>query len=313
MTASGYYYLLSPAANVLGDNGTLYLGSYGLGDQVGVADLRIANAPAVIAHQLLRQYVPVAVGRFGRSRPQVPVWVANPAGNHKVNYSPSEDVIRLHPDRLTGLGAEDGAFTVLHEYGHAFHYRAIEPWASYNCNSDEHYVDRPCTLSCAFVEGFADFFSAWTVGERLPYYYLGPTAVEQNGFRSLGDGALIEGATAGFLFDLVDVPGSVAPGRPDDETVQYPGVWLANVMSGCDLAPTFGSPVTRLDGMDQVVYCGRASIQGGSGPASGGSPYNDWRTYAVARASATSVPPTANATKFNQLWDYNLFNRGALP
>src|SRR5206468_1056515 len=143
-----------------------------------------------------------------------------------------------------------GIFTAAHEYGHAYHNRAIEDWRTYSCTGDQHTWTETDNLSCAFVEGFADFFAMWLEGDRLVTAPFGADCGLESNLDSCpsggrtnpppnGDGVRVEAAVAAFLYDLVDGDTELddamnAAGPPeafDDAT--YPASWLADVIQYC--------------------------------------------------------------------------------
>jgi hypothetical protein len=189
----------------------------------------------------------------------------------------------------------------MHEYGHAFHYKAVESPSSYSCTNNTHSIHIPNLYSCAFVEGFADFFSIWVAGPDLTTGWTGgyatDNALEQNPWRTTGDGSRIEGAAAAFMYDLVD--GASEPDGLDEsfDTATYPGSYVLNAIGGCAFGPN-NSPHT-LDGMDQFVYCVERSTSA--------QPLGvNWRAYSSVQSPA---PPAGwSAAVVRKLWRYNFYN-----
>jgi hypothetical protein len=281
--------------------GTSFSGSAG-----GFFDLRVANDVAVHVFNTLSRQVPKAFAKFTpRTRPLLRVYVADIDANYGINYNSGDDLIRTNYTRVYG---EDGEFVSTHEYGHAFHYKAIETPNSYSCNNNSHSINVANQVSCAFVEGFADFFSVWVAGDQLTSGSTGgystDNAMEDNPWRALGDGSRIEGASAAFMYDLVDgasesdSPTNTANGDETFDTATYPGSFVVQAISACTLTVLVVG-VTKLDGMDQFVYCVERSV---SAQPLGVS----WRSY------NGITPPAAPAgwdpALIRRLWRYNMYN-----
>ncbi len=205
------------------------------------------------------RYNVAASAMFGRSRGPITYRVSNGAVS-ATNYQPGLDYIRIGPNQAIDRG---GVINVVHEYGHAFHYVAIEPWATYQCGSPDNYhdPDLPYTTSCAFVEGFADFFAARVINSIDGALSFGDGLrqgiLEDNQTRTVGNGVLIEATLAAFLLDLVDTASDVDGIAGDDDAVAISLYDLSQIMKEC--RPT--SPTTSLlGGSDQMVYCVAGSI-----------------------------------------------------
>jgi len=255
--------------------------------------------------------------RFGRTRPVLPVRVDPNASNSF--YDPSADQITIRStagsDHVWG---SFGIFTSAHEYGHAYHYRAIEPWRTYSCSNNTHFWTETENLSCAFVEGFADFVAMWLEGDRLVTSpFGGDYGVENNvdeiGGRTNpppnGDGGRVEAAVAAFLYDLVDgdaeldSPSNTAGSPESFDGAVFPASWIADVIQYCRLKPpapfvTF----TRLDGADELVYCLESNL----------SAYTEsqrfstaWRQYQGLSFERTL--PTFDQGMIRRLWKYDMY------
>ena len=272
--------------------------------------LTAANDFAAHAFVLLNQYVPVAEGRFGYSRGRVPVIVHPTDSTFAINYNQTQDTIRLN---YTRIFTQDGRFVTIHEYGHAFQYAAIEPWKNYYCNpTGEHYIDRQYTFSCAFVEGFATFFSVWVAGDSLTNTYYSDYTIENQTFYSGHDGAQVEGAVAGFLYDFVDNTSS--PDGPNNETgsdesafdgVGYPGSFMANLLHNC-VVTNGTTSYTQFDGIDELVYCMEGNTTANQAAASLG--YNSWLPATGVTRNAT-VPTGYSTDAVRRLWRHNFYGQ----
>lgn len=305
-------YTSDASSNVLGRLGTSVSNSMFLS---GFIDFRIANDYAARVFDRLREYAPIASQRFARNRGIISVWAnsidtlatATPTPTYNIYYSSSQDRIYTN---LMAIFGEFGEFTTTHEYGHAFHHKAIEAPASYFCSDTGHFIDVAYTQSCAIVEGYADFFSQWLQDGRLSFW---DQTIEDNPYRSNGDGAKIEATVAAFLNDMVDSPAdSNGPGNTagsDDENITWPGSYISDLIAKC--TTTFaGATLSAIDGIDQLIYCAEHSI---SGPRAANTLYpNTFRALTTFTETATE-PPGWSAATIRSLWKYNLYNQGTLP
>lgn len=185
---------------------------------------------------VLQQYIPNAEARFGRSRSSVDAWVWESFGGSS-KYEKDEDRIEMrNTDRIFNA---DGYFVILHEYGHAFHYRAIEAFPT-SGNCDPHGWETSADLRCAFYEGFADFFATW-MGESFFWSggHLHDWNMEEHPVWHDVEAPIREGAVAGFFYDLVDGPNSPNGNSNeidglDDDGVEYSASVIADIIASCD-------------------------------------------------------------------------------
>ena len=213
-----------------------------------------------------------APARFGRARGLISVFLdPNPTDSNSFYQAGFFEriVIRSTPN-LDHVWGPFGIFTSAHEYGHAYQYVAIDEWGDNNCTNNKHFFTETENLSCAFVEGFADFFAMWLAGDRLTTQpFSGDNGLENN-FDELGrptnppppglpqaDGMRVEAAVAAFLYDMVD--GDNEPDSPSNtagppesfDPLTVPGTWIADMIHYCRL----NASIVHLDGPDQLVYC----------------------------------------------------------
>lgn len=291
-----------------------FLNFYGGGEYTA----KVANDYAAHVYAILDAYIPGAYWKFGRGRPAITVRVSNVADDsYRTQYSPASDLIQINRNRVfTGPGGEDGVFVAVHEFGHAFQYRGIEPWRSYECSPPVHSLNEVEYLSCAFVEGFADFYAAWVAGQGLSSGwntgYATDNAIEENPFPNYGDGVSIEGAAAAFFYDLVD--GSNEPDAADNtangdewfDEANFGGPWLVNVMQNCVYYGTDGRGHDRLDGMDHFVYCAERAVSAYNESRSLG--YYSWRGP-YSRATVSGTQDASYPAIIRRLWRHNFYYR----
>jgi hypothetical protein len=279
-------------------------GGVGYFNEIGTAR-RLVAASKHAAHVFvtLRTYVPVVEQRFGgRWRSRLPVWVSDTAG---ARYLPTKDTVNTN---ITRVFREPGRFVTLHEYGHAYQYKALETW-SQTTACPVHYTNLPSHRECAFPEGFATFLAVWVASNELTTdpYYTTDYNIETQTFYTNGDGINIEGSVAGFLYDLVDGSGqrdnstNTAATEETWDTAVFPGSFIADVMVSCALYQASTNAYTHyLSGADQLVYCleGNVSAEG----------YTSlWRTTWDSLTRTATLPAGYSSTLVRTLWRRNLY------
>ena len=271
--------------------------------------MNAANDYAAHAHVLLNRYVPIAEGRFGMTRPRVPVIVHPTDSTFAINYNQVHDTIRTN---YTRVFTQDGRFVTVHEYGHSYQWSAIEPWMRYYCSPNgEHFIDRQYEFSCAYVEGFATFFAVWVAGDSLTNTYYSDYTIENQTLYSGKDGAQVEGAVAGFLYDFVD--GTTSPDGPNNETgtdesfdgVSYPGSFVAGLMRNCEVI-SGTTTYTQFDGIDLLVYCMEGNTTAKQAAETLG--YYSWLSGDSVRRNAT-VPTGYSTDAVRRLWRQNFYGQ----
>jgi hypothetical protein len=269
-----------------------------------------ANQYAAHVFVTLRQYVPTAETRFGnRWRARLPVLVSTTNTSFGPAYYPSHDTVRTNYSRVFG---QDGRFVTMHEYGHAYQYVAIEKWASSTCPSP-HYTHLPSSRSCAYVEGFATFFAVWMAGNELTTGTNTDYGIETQAFYTNGDGLLIEGSFAGFLYDLVDGSGqrdnsaNNAAFEETWDTAVYPGSFIFEIMQTCAPYVQSGTTYTYtyyLDGADQIVYCMENNVSAETYATTWST---NWRTTWTGVTHSATLPSGYSTSLVRTLWKRNLY------
>lgn len=254
-------------------------------------------------------------------------WVSDADPNYGINWCtsgflgcPGVDVIRSNFTRVfsSGVSAKwDGLFVSLHEYGHGYHYYAVEDWASGAgiCSNGSHGWEETENLGCAFVEGLADWFSMVTIGPTIDNApYGGDYGLENNlGFYPGGgptnpppggDGVRVESAVAAFLYDVIDGAtelDGVNNGVGMDETFDNLTGLASGVLARIRYCKLNGASL-KLSGADQLVYC----LEGNP------TAYTEaqflspaWRSYSS--VSFEQSVPALNSAKVRALWEYNMY------
>jgi hypothetical protein len=289
--------------------GTTYL-------ELGVTgDLLTANDNAARSFIRISTAASRTQAKFGTTRSAVAAYVSDAQPNAPTSYRTCCDRIYLGPTRIwddAGLNSQDGTFVISHEYGHAFHYMGIDTWGSVSCHNNTHSINALNTYSCAFVEGFADFFSVWVMGDYLTSGqesggYTTDNFLEQNTYRLIGEGGGIEGAVAAFMYDLVD-----GAGEPDGANNQPDGDEAFDVVafSGADLRSTIrncilGATKTTMNGVDQLAPCAERSVA-----ARSAVPIAFQGNWVAWNSVSGGSPAYWSATEVRRLWLYNLYNVG---
>jgi hypothetical protein len=275
-------------------------GVAGFGEYTTSRRLSAASKQAAHVFVMLRTYVPVVEQRFGgRWRSRLPVWVSDTAG---ARYLPTKDTVNTNINRVWG---QAGRFVTMHEYGHAYQYKAIEVWEQ-STACPVHYTHLPSHRECAFPEGFATFLAVWVAGNDMTTGTESDYGIETHTFYANGDGMTIEGAIAGFLYDLVDGSGNLdnasntAATEETWDTAVFPGSFIADVMASCVLNIGTTGNKYYLSGGDQLVYCleGNVSAEGYT---------SQWRTTWDSITRTATLPAGYSSTLVRTLWRRNLY------
>lgn len=261
---------------------------------------------------VLEEYVPQFFSNFGRSRSKVVVRVHDTDSTYAAKYDPVDDVVKT---KYTRTGNTLGMFTTLHEYAHAFHYGAIEQPASFsllNVPHGFHYIE---SISGSFVEGFATFAAAFIGGSYFSYGYPGADYnLEEHTYNLISPDSVlgwrIEGAVAGFLYDLVDTPASPntinnTSDGVDDDGANYSASTVADIMASGSL-----NGGARIDGVDQFIYCAEQTLSAQSlQHPTYGRYYFKTRRDAVVYTSLTVNAHALSSSVVRTTWLRNLFNQ----
>lgn len=276
--------------------------------------LEVGNYFAAHVFRMMTEMAPRAVAMFEYPMPEQQWRVSDYDPNYNIYFGTDDSRIRMNYTRVFG---EEGWFVATHEYGHAYQWRGIDEWGDYSCTDNSHGYDELENRSCAFVEGFADFFANYVAGARLGSHWAafgGDYRMEENPYRTYGDGARIEAAVGAFLYDWVD--GDFEPDAADNsvgapewfDNVRYPPSVLARVMNLCGLySTTLMSYTDRLSGIDQLVYCLEQNLTARAAVPSAFQ--GTWRSYGRLRYEQTVAWPAGyDANAVRALWRYNLYN-----
>jgi len=227
-------------------------------------------------------------------------------------YDPNSDQVTIQTSSVWG---EWGVFTLAHEYGHAAHQRALNVIFGYGaCAESGHYIDGSYNLGCAYTEGFADFHGVYTRRDALTNTFASDYNIEHNVFYSSGDGSIVEGAVAAFLYDLVDGPGdpdgAANESDGDDDAVQYPGTYVATLMRTCNITyDFFGFHVRSENGIDDLSYCLERQVDPAVKNSSAYFVTRPSSNEAVSASEGATEPPSWSQSAIRTLWTHNLYGQ----
>jgi hypothetical protein len=243
-----------------------------------------------------------SLSRFGRSRSFMRIDLTGSPPDYS-SYCPThnylgcedDDYVRIqsvpntpYGDQIWGIG---GSFTQAHEYGHAFHAKALSGYSA-ACGEHELFTSYP-PLECAFEEGFATYFAVFLRGSATGYWEGFVEHADQANWIGT-DGSLIEGAIAGFLYDLTDANSF---GVESHDLVQYPGSYVADVISGCSVQLASSEWIPNR-GIDHLVYCFQRDMDGVANYFTSRDP------KPVAQNQSSGI---SNPAEVKRLWRKNLY------
>ena len=227
----------------------------------------------------------------------------------------SDDEIILDQDTYETSNLSDyDVQTMAHEYGHAYHEKAIGGYAVDGSCPDDHYLSGAHDLDCAFQEGYAQFHAAVTVAdtnsfveriERVPdnpsYAQVYPA---ERGEGESTDGSIIEGTVAAFLFDLTD------PKDESHDDLNFPGRYVADVIGSCG-GQANGGGFFEANGVDHLIACFQLKSPPYGQKYDGTNYYFGTRSYSL-RADGyvtedADEPSGWNRSDINKIWHYTLY------
>jgi len=233
---------------------------------------------------------------FGLLRPQAKYRIASASTN---SYSPTDDRITITPNSVWG---DYGIHVHAHEYGHAFHEKALGGivagpvcpdlvWGA----GEEHPYDGPQNLRCALVEGFASYH-AWVTRGSAAWHF---AEVETNATLDPGeDGSIVPHAVSAFLYDLTD------SGTEGHDAVTYPGSYVANIIKTC--TNRIGTNTwPRANGVDMTIWCFEKAVDPSitTNPAYFATRSPDPN----AQSEQATEPPTWSQSAIRTIWLENLY------
>lgn len=317
-------------AKVLGENGAM-AGAFGASSG-GTLNLQAANDYAARVFLDLALHGPAMITKFGFNKGQVVAWVSTGNLNYGPNWCstsfqgcPGNDLIRTNFGKVFQQPGDGykwaGLFVTVHEYGHSYHWYAVEPWSfeGPDCLPGfPHQWEIKNSLRCAFVEGIANWLAMTTIGSTIDHSpFGGDYGLEVNvqfypaGFPTNpppppdNDGVLVEGSVASLLYDVID-NGSEADGPNNETGTTEPNVENLAAVPNAILQRLkycrINGTITALSGMDQFVYC----LEGNTSAYAVASLLSPaWRSYST--VSFDQGVPVLNSAEVRAAWEYNLY------
>lgn len=315
---SGYFYFLGCEgsdvdeyqANLLtyaGSNNFQVLGgwSYQAGqvavDCGGSFDMVLPSSHARVFLNM-RKTTEGTVSLFGMSRSFINI---NIAGCGTSYYSPSADEITICTNSVWD---DYGIFTVAHEYGHAFHQETLWGNVGGGCPSP-HFLDTESGLTCAFSEGFGDYFGVAVRPDLGGYSYRDyienddgfPGCVQRQSsspYTCIGgtsyEGSVIESAYAAFLYDLTDHVGE------SHDSISAPGSYVRDLIRSCQVPYFLGW--RRANGPDEIAYCAENGINPGAYFTRRGS-------YPSSYSEAATESGGWTSSRVHSSWVWNMYEK----
>jgi hypothetical protein len=256
-----------------------------------------------------------AQSHFMRSRPWMEVELTAD-GPDASSYCPDarfsgctrNDYVRIQTRTNTIYGEQVwgtfGVFVQAHEYGHAYHEKALGEfvWYSYgdgaSCPSIHTFYDPAPRLECALAEAFATYFAVATRGSDAGSWERDVEVVHQAAWGGT-DGSLIEASIAGFFYDLTD---NNRFGTEAHDAVQYPGSYVADIILSCDV-----NPAVRQDGttgwgpdrgIDHLAYCFQRDMTGST---------THFQTRTPTPLEQDQATGISDPVQVKRLWRMNLY------
>jgi hypothetical protein len=250
---------------------------------------------------------------FGRSRPRMPAVLTSnttipystycPNGNFSGCSFGGEDYLRIQTDSTTSYGqqiwGQSGVFITSHEYGHAYHEKALNGFIRYYSGCGTHSLTTLTAMRCALPEGFANYLAVAARPDETGYDHSWEINYYYTNWLAGQDGSRSEAAIAAFFYDLTD---NNRWGPEAHDVVQYSGTVLGDVISGCQVYQ--GGAWIYNNGIDHLVYCFERRVD----PAvTGSSTYFPTRSPDPTSYAVSSY--TTDPVEVRRLWRRNLYNQ----
>jgi hypothetical protein len=268
------------------------------GDCGSTRDYLVASEWAHVYTVLKRVVIPNATSLFGRSRPKIGIFIkSNISSSRYRHFSGVLDEIEYKSGNVFG---GHGQFTIAHEYGHAFHNRALggipEPVDLDGLCDGGHSFTSVENRKCAIVEGFADYFGQLT-NPLSPYGSL----TESNfyfidAFDPGFDGSHVESAVMAFLHDVTD------SGVEPHDNLSLPVSYVGDLMLTC--MGSEGGPLISGDnlGIPAIVWC----LEQGVDQAAQATYFPNMSLTGYYEGAAE--PPGLSQNAIRAMWVRNLFD-----
>lgn len=253
---------------------------------------------------------------FGRTRARMPAVLTTDGTVTYSTYCPDTsfsgcnqfgtegDFLRIQTDPARNqVWGQYGLFVTAHEYGHAYHEKALGGFIRYyrGCGAHSLTTLNAGGMRCSLPEGFANYLAVVARPDETGYDYSWETNYYHNTYLAGQDGSRSEGAIAAFFYDLTDTNRWASTTSETFDVVAYAGSVVADVITGCQVYQS-GSWIYN-NGIDHLVYCFERQVDP---VVTGNAKYFPTRSP---DPTAQSVGSTATSpTEVRKLWRRNLYN-----
>jgi len=250
---------------------------------------------------------------FGRTRPTTPAVITGntslvystycpPTGNYQ-GCTYGGDYLRIQTNNTTAYGeqvwGQTGVFITSHEYGHAYHEKALGGFLRYFSGCGTHSLTALATsMRCALPEGFADYFAVVTRPDETGYDYAWETNYYYTSSLAGTDGSRSEAAVSAMFYDLVDTN---RWGTETHDVVAYANSVVGDVITGCQVYEN-GYWILN-NGIDHLVYCFERKVDTAITTS---TKYFPTRSPDPTSWSVTST--TTSPTEVRKIWKKDLYN-----
>ncbi|HEX8274229.1 MAG TPA: hypothetical protein VF615_16440 [Longimicrobiaceae bacterium] len=254
-----------------------------------------------------------AVRHFGRTRGRMPAVLTTDAtvtySTYCVdtsflgcnNFGSEGDFLRIQTDPARNqVWGQYGLFVTAHEYGHAYHEKALGGFIRYyrGCGAHSLTTLNAGGMRCSLPEGFANYLAVVARPDETGYDYSWETNYYHNTYLSGQDGSRSEGAIAAFFYDLTD---SNRWGAETFDVVQYAGSVVGDVITNCQVYQS-GTWIYN-NGIDHLVYCFERQVDP---VVTGNAKY--FPTRSPDPTSQYGGSTATSPTEVRKLWRRNLYN-----
>lgn len=243
------------------------------------------------------------------------------SGYHWISSGNVRSMFHAHINIIpTHVWRERGAFVAAHEWGHMWQdldggglrrfYQ--HPNGQNRGCAESHFQYVATHMECAFAEAFASYYAVLTRGTATgeEYDLMRTNHFYFNRHEGGTDGSRIEGAIAGFLFDLTDS----FSGDESWDAVHMSPVELFHVIRSCRVIPEGGHHFEAFLGVDHLIFClerNRSFSSGGPYSFEMNGSVRSFFTSRSPRASSTMATGHVNASveQLRRLWLVTLYRK----
>lgn len=231
-----------------------------------------------------------SVGLLGYGRPSVDVTLTT-SNSH---YNTWSDQIAINEGHIWG---SFGVFIAAHEFGHALHEKGLGGITGGGCPS-AHYMDVASNPSCAYSEGFANFYAIAVMGSRSAYHSM----IINADIAALG--LSVEGNVAAMMYDIVD-SSTAGEGSESFDNTAYGGQYFADLIRTCSVLSASGWK--RASRADHLIYC-MENLTSVTAPSGYQTDFSGIVSYSENAIEPHGSPPTGwSQVEVRRNWWWNLY------